>query len=233
MKLLISNPNRVGECTALIDRQAKNWASSGTDVRTVEPKWGPTELAGEVETLLSAIGVLDRIRDEENDFDAVVLAGFAEPGPEAVRALVGCPVVDITEAGPLHALLLGRTYGILTSTSAAIPTVEDRLRLLGLDTRCTATYAAELSVPDLVYDRRQSLKQVISESERLVADTRCDVVVLGCAGMSGLADEVSAALGLPVIDPLQAAIGLAEQLARTHPQIHEPYSADITVNWPY
>jgi len=36
-------------------------------------------------------------------------------------------------------------------------------------------------------------------------DLGTDIVVLGCAGMGGLAESVSKALGLPVLDPMRTA----------------------------
>ncbi|MGF1575412.1 MAG: aspartate/glutamate racemase family protein, partial [Cyanophyceae cyanobacterium] len=36
-----------------------------------------------------------------------------------------------------------------------------------------------------------------------------DVLVLGCAGMTGMAQSLTAKLGIPVIDPVVAAISLA------------------------
>ena len=36
-----------------------------------------------------------------------------------------------------------------------------------------------------------------------------DVIVMGCAGMAGYRAELQAAVGLPVVEPTQAAVGMA------------------------
>ena len=41
-----------------------------------------------------------------------------------------------------------------------------------------------------------------------------DCIVLGCAGMAGMADRLSARFGLPVIDGVAAGTALATALAR-------------------
>jgi hypothetical protein len=41
---------------------------------------------------------------------------------------------------------------------------------------------------------------------------RCDVLVLGCAGMSGLAAELTGELGTPVVDGVAVAVKIVEAL---------------------
>ena len=48
-------------------------------------------------------------------------------------------------------------------------------------------------------------------AEALAADG-CDAIVLGCAGMTGLAGDLRAQLGVPVIDGVAAAVKLAEAI---------------------
>jgi allantoin racemase len=47
-----------------------------------------------------------------------------------------------------------------------------------------------------------------------IREDRTDAIVLGCAGMTDLAAELSTAHGLPVVDGVTAAVALAEGLVR-------------------
>lgn len=212
MHIVVSNPNRVPECEALIASVAVPAAAPHT-VEVLSPRWGPRELTGQRETLLSAIGVLDALTTRAATADAIVLAGFGEPGSEAVREALDAPVVDITEAGPMAAMLLGRRYAVVTSTEAAVPVVEDRLHTLGLDARCSGVLAVGRSVPELMGDHDGAVAVISEYAKRAVTDLRAEVIVLGCGGMSGLDREVAASVGVPVVDPLRAAVGQALVLA--------------------
>ncbi len=200
------NPNRVDGCTLLIHEAARAAAAPGTTVTTLAPRRGPAELTGHCEVLFSAVGVLELIA--ETPADAVVMAGFGEPGKEAAQELTAAPVLDITECGPLLARTLGARFTIVTSTAAAAPIVEDRLRTLRLDAACAGVLASGLGVPDLVDHREEAVTAVADTARRAATE----VVVLGCGGMAGMAADVAAATGLVVVDGVSAAVKMAESL---------------------
>ncbi|GAA2673417.1 aspartate/glutamate racemase family protein [Nonomuraea recticatena] len=206
MEILVVNPNRVDGCTRLIHAAARAAAAPGTTVTTLAPGRGPFELTGQSEVLFSAVGVLEVIA--RTPADAVVMAGFGEPGKEAAQELTAAPVLDITECGPLLARTLGASYTIVTSTAAAVPIVEDRLRALRLDAACAAVLASGQSVPDLVERRERALEAVAG----VAALAATEVVVLGCGGMAGMAADVASATGRVVVDGVSAAVKLAESL---------------------
>jgi allantoin racemase len=211
---LVINPNRVTANTELVQHWVNRWFGDN-QVLVVNPDWGPEELAGEWETQLSATAVLDKVATLDIDqlgIDGIVMAGFAEPGVEALREVVPVPVVDITESGPMAAMLTGRRYGIITSSHAAIPIVDDRLVALGLHPRCNTVVAAGLGVPEMMADRRATAERVISVGQELLHRHHCASIVLGCGGFTGLAAEISGQLGVPVIEPVRAAVELVRGL---------------------
>ncbi|MFC3997495.1 aspartate/glutamate racemase family protein [Nocardiopsis sediminis] len=213
MRILVVNPNRIAACTRLIRDTAQAAAAPGTEITAVHPDDGPVELSGDREVLLSAMGVLAQVDRHAERADAVIMAGFGEPGREAVRASTRAPVFDITECAPAVALTLGRDYAVVTSTPAAVPVVEDRLRALGLGARCTGTHATGLGVPDMVAHPAAALETVIATA----ASAEGEVVVLGCGGMAGMAAEVARATGRPVVEGVAAAVTLAQATAAVVP----------------
>ena len=52
-------------------------------------------------------------------------------------------------------------------------------------------------------------------AERLRDEDGADVIVLGCAGMARYRASLEAHLGCPVIDPSQAAVGMALSMLRS------------------
>ena len=47
-----------------------------------------------------------------------------------------------------------------------------------------------------------------------MAEDRCEAVVLGCAGMADLAEALALEHGLPVLDGVTCAVGLAEAMVK-------------------
>lgn len=213
MRILVINPNRVDQCTDLIRDAATGVAAPDTSITATCPTSGPVELFGQYEVQLSAAGVLDRIATLDHH-DAVVLAGFGEPGKEAAQELTPAPVLDITECGPTAARLLGRTYAVVTTAERSVPIVEDRLRVLGLVERCAGIVATGLGVAELVAEREHATRVVADRAKHAVADLGAEVIVLGCGGMAGLTTAITRAAGVPVVDGVTAAVKLAETLHR-------------------
>ena len=53
---------------------------------------------------------------------------------------------------------------------------------------------------------------ITAECARAVAEDGCDVIVLGCAGMADLAADISARIGVPVVDGVAAATTMVQSL---------------------
>jgi len=138
------------------------------------------------------------------------MAGFGEHGREGARELLEVPVVDITEAAAHLACLLGRRYGVVTTLERSRGQIEDSLRTAGVAQNCAAVVGTGLGVLDLG-DERRTEQAFLVAAER-AREAGAEVLVLGCAGMTGLQRTVGQKLGLPVVDGVAAAVKLAESL---------------------
>ncbi|WP_344526089.1 aspartate/glutamate racemase family protein, partial [Streptomyces rectiviolaceus] len=152
----------------------------------------------------------DTLRGHQEPYDAVVMAGFGEHGREGARELLDVPVVDITEAAAHLACLLGRRYGVVTTLDRARGQIEDSLHAAGVAQNCAAVVGTGLGVLDLG-DSEVTVRAFLAAAER-ARDAGAEVLVLGCAGMTGLRAKVGAALDMPVVDGVAAAVKLAESL---------------------
>ncbi len=146
---------------------------------------------------------------ERRGFDAVIIYCFGNPGLEAVRERVLIPVLGLGEAGHLFACLLGDRYGILSTLPGAVPRHRRKAAVLETAGRLAGIRALELDVLSFV-NRRRVLARAVQVGRRLVEEDGADVVVLGCGSLLGMADELSARLGVPVVDPSIAAVKLTE-----------------------
>ena len=210
MRIVVTNCNTTQEMTEEIVRGARAAAGPGTTVTGLTPSWGPESAEGWLDSYLSAAAVLDALRTYEDAYDAVVMAGFGEHGREGVRELVDVPVVDITEAAAHLACLLGRRYGVVTTLERSCGQIEDSLELAGVGRNSVGVVGTGLNVLDLG-DSARTEAAFLAAAERVRA-AGAEVLVLGCAGMTGLQRVVGEKLGLPVVDGVGAAVRLAESL---------------------
>jgi allantoin racemase len=212
VRILVVNVNTTPSMTDAIAASARAVAAPGTEIVPLTPTVGAESVEGNFESYLAAVAVMDAVTRHAGDYDAVVQAGFGEHGREGLQELLDVPVVDITEAAAHVACLLGRQFSVVTTLDRAVPLIEDRLRLAGLDGRCASVRASGLSVLELEQDEHAAVAAIAQEAQRAVREDRAEVVCLGCGGMAGLDAAVRAATGVPVVDGVPAAVALAESL---------------------
>ncbi len=213
MRIVVTNCNTTPEMTEEIVRGARSAAGPGTTVAGLTPPGAPESAEGWLDSHLSAAAVLDALRTYGGPaYDAVVLAGFGEHGREGVRELVDVPVVDITEAAAHLACLLRaslrrhhhprpvpRPDRGQPETAGVAPQLRRRRRH-----RPRRSRPRRGPGPD-----RSPRSWPPPNAPR---DAGAEVLVLGCAGMTGLERTVGEKLGLPVVDGVGAAVKLAESL---------------------
>lgn len=213
MKLLAVNCNTSRAVTREIEATAQAIAAPGTVVVGATPSWGVASAEGYYESFISAAAVLDLLATWPERFDAVVMAGFGEHGREGARQLLNVPVVDITEAAAITAALIGHRFGVVTTLSSAIGSIEQSLDGLGLASRCAGVRASEVPVVDAAQDVAATADALAEAAGPLLA-AGADVLVLGCAGFAGLDALLEERTGVPVVDGVAAAVTLCESLVR-------------------
>lgn len=214
MRILVVNVNTTVSMTETIAAQARAVAAPDTEIVGLTPFFGPASVEGNFESYLAAVAVMDRVVSYTEPYDAVIQAGFGEHGREGLQELLDVPVIDITEAAAHIACLLGHRYGVVTTLDRAVPQIEDRLRLAGLDSRCAGVRASGLSVLQLEEDVDAAVAAIVEQAKRAVVEDGAEVLCLGCGGMAGLDEAVRQATNVPVVDGVTAAVLLAESLVR-------------------
>ncbi|MFC4948407.1 aspartate/glutamate racemase family protein [Pseudonocardia sp. GCM10023141] len=212
MRILLVNVNTTASMTDAIAASARAVAGPDTEIVPLTPTFGADSVECNFESYLAAVAVMDAVTRYTGPYDAVIQAGFGEHGREGLQELLDVPVVDITEAAGHVAGLLGYRYSVVTTLDRAVPLIEDRLKLAGLDARCASVRSSGLSVLQLEEDPELTLKTIVREAELAVREDRAEVICLGCGGMAGLDEAVRAMTGVPVVDGVTAAVKLAESL---------------------
>lgn len=191
------------------------WAFKGTEVTVVDVPDGPASIESSYEELLSVPATLEGVMQAEKDgYDAVILGCFGDPGLEAARELVKIPVIGPGESSLLLGASLGHRFAVITILDNVVAGQELQAYKAGVRRKLASVRATDIPVLDLMKDKAKSLKRVIEVGRQAVTEDRADTLMLGCMTMSFLdvADEISSALGVPVINAGMAALKAAESL---------------------
>jgi allantoin racemase len=211
--ILVLEPVVVATAGMLAQDEAYLERIKGPDtiVKTVAPNAGPTSIETYYDEAQAVPGVLRLAEDNVDGCDAVVVNCFADPGVHALREILDVPVVGPAEASMALALQLGHRFAVISILANAGPWAERQARLLGVEDRLAAAVGIELGVLDLDEDVEETARSLIAAARDCVGKG-ADVIVLGCTGMFVAVDLMRAALEVPVIEPLAAAVGTAELL---------------------
>jgi allantoin racemase len=214
LRVLLINPNTTASMTAEMADGARRVASHDTEIVAVTAAHGVASIDGYHDELLGAVAVTEAIRAHEGAYDAAVIACYGDPGLYAARELASVPVVGIAEASFLTALTLGHRFSVLTTLDRGVPPIEDNITRYGLTSRCASVRATGLTVLEADADPVAAAEALEEVGERAIADDHADVLCLGCGGMTGLRERLEAALGVPVIEGVPAAVAMVEGLVR-------------------
>lgn len=238
VRILVVNPNTSASMTEAIASIARRHASPGTEVVALAAAYGAEGIDNSVEGLISAVAVMDLVSTYDGDYDAVVMAGFGEPGREGLQELLQVPVVDICEAAAHVAQLLGRTYSVVTTLGRSVSSIEDRLLLAGQRARCVSVRSTGMSTTETDEQPEAAFAAVVAQARLAVEVDRAEVICLGCAGMAGLDEAVTSALGVPVVDGVAAGMRLAQALvglglSTSKVLTYAPPEAKTITGWPF
>lgn len=150
MRIAVINPNTTATMTAGIERAARTVSSPDTDIIALTSANGPTSIESHYDEMLSIPGLLAEIAHCQDDaVDAIVIACFGDPGLDAAREVSPVPVIGIAEAAMHVAVLVGRSFSVMTSLSRTIGRAEDLVLRYGYERACRGIHAADIPVLDL------------------------------------------------------------------------------------
>lgn len=186
----------------------------GIEVAGVER--GSSSIESFYDTAFSTPATILKVEEAEKEgFKAVVLDCFDDPGLHAAREKVDIPVVGPGQASMLMAAALGDKFSIITITDTMISSFQHNAYALGIERKLASVRAVGIPVLELSKRVNELKDRLFEESVKAIKEDGASVIILGCTGMFGMAKELQERLkkegyDVPVIDPLMAAINLAE-----------------------
>lgn len=214
MRIFVINPNSSTSVTDHIRRALEEVRRPDTELTVVNPDKGPVSIESQYDRELVKPYVLQLVREaNEQGYGAVVIACFSDPGLDAAREISSIPVVGIEESTLHVAAMLGHKFSPVTAFRMHVPTRDLHARMLGFDHAYASTLMTEMSVLEMDANPDKTKRRILSLARRAVDDDGAEVIVLGCAGLSGYAKDIERELGVVVLDPTAVALKVAEVLA--------------------
>jgi len=207
--IVVLNPNSSRSVTeSLSDSLRSLRFAGGPTIRCDTLSAGPPAIESDAHVESVVTPVVEYVCAHQDDSSAFVIACFSDPGLSEARAASARPVFGMAECGLLTALAHGRRFGVISILEASIARHLRYIRDMGIESRLAGDLPLGMGVLALG-DETRALERMVAVGSRLRDEHGADVLVMGCAGMAALREPLEGALGVPVIEPVQAAVSMA------------------------
>ena len=209
MKILIINPNSDPVMTAAIQASAEVFADGAFEVRTLSTPGAPQFLETYQDEVQAGPGMMEILRENEADFDAFIVACHSDVNLGAMKEGTRKPIIGIGEASMKLASFLGPTFSVVTTHQHSVPGKVEQARRYHLQDQMVSVRAPRVGEEDLT-----DFELYFTLARQAMDEDGAEVIVLGCAGLSGMDHQLQEALHIPVLDGVVCALILTTGFAR-------------------
>ena len=210
MRMLLINPNTSASITNLLVENARHIAAPSTIVAGTTAQFGARYIASRAAAAIAEHAAIDCYARDGATADVVVLACFGDPGLSALREVAHQPVIGMAEASCLMAAQSGQRFSIVTGGTRWRPMLEEFVNSMGLSKQLASVETVALSGADIARDPETATQHLLGACTTCLTDHGADVIILGGAGLAGLAGRLQPRIRVPLIDGLFAAVKAGE-----------------------
>lgn len=208
-KILVINPNSTEAVTRGIDEAcAPLRIPGGPAIECLTLEEGPPGIETQQHVDAVVAPLLNLVLKKEKQYAAFVLACYSDPGLHSLREATKKPVLGISECGILTALTLGQKFGVIAILQQSIARHMRYMGALGVMDRLAGERPVGLRVTELS-DSEKTFARMVEVGAALRDTDGASVIVMGCAGMARYRKPLQDAIGIPVVEPTQAAVAMA------------------------
>jgi Asp/Glu/hydantoin racemase len=205
-KILVINPNSNETVTAGL-RESLSEFGKRADINCCTLAEGPFGIETDEDVARVVPLVVQRVL-ASLEYDAFVIACYSDPGLWECRELSGRPVFGMQQSAVETAVSFGGKFGVLALSDESIRRHTAYIRKMGFESLLAGELPLNISVDEAANDDG-TLVKVIAVGRRLIDEYGASSLILGCAGMAAIKRTAETKLPVPVIEPAQAAVGLA------------------------
>jgi allantoin racemase len=213
-RLLLINPNTTASITELAARHVRAAVGPGVEVLTATGRFGCAYIASEACYAIAGHAALECLAEHGPGCDAVLLACFGDPGLFALREASAAPVIGLAEASLEAAAERAGRFSIVTGGERWKPMLERFAAMLGYRDRLASVRTVSLTGGEIAQKPDVALAALVDACAAAADEDRAEVVILGGAGLAGLAERIQPHVRLPVLDSVAVGAQRAARLCR-------------------
>ncbi len=204
--LLVINPNTSASVSALLQTHVQAAAGSHVQVRTVTARFGAPYISDEASYAVAAHATLDAwaaALASQSAPDAVLIGCFGDPGLLALRESSPAPVTGLAEAAFIEAARHGR-FAIVTGGERWGPMLQRLAHTLGHGAALAGIHTVAPTGAQLAADPEGARALLGQACRDAVRQLGAQAVIVGGAGLAGMAAAIQPGLNVPLIDSVLA-----------------------------
>jgi allantoin racemase len=230
-ELLVINPNTSASVSELLHRHVQAEAGMHVRVRTVTARFGAPYIADEASYAVASHATLDAwaaaLAAPQGVPDAVLIGCFGDPGLLALRESSPAPVTGLAEAAFIEASRHGR-FAIVTGGERWGPMLQRLAQSLGHGPGLAGIHTVVPTGAQLAADPEAARALLAQACRDAVRQLGAQAVILGGAGLAGMAAQIQPGLGVPLVDSVLAG---ARWALRSHAYPAPRAAAGFDIRW--
>ena len=168
-----------------VRKRVENYVRPNTEVDFIFLDYGPASIESRYDDVMAAPFVVKKAEwAEKNGYDAIVVSCMMDPGVQAAKEALDIPVLGPGEAARQIAPILG-----------------DKIARI---------YPRGLTVLELIEDPEKTYRVLLENAKKAIEEDGAKVLILGCTGLTGMANRLQKELGVPVLEGEGLALALAQ-----------------------
>ena len=205
-RLLIINPNTTEMMTTKVVDAARVVLPETVDIVAATGRFGPRYIASRASYAVASHAALDAFAEHGAGCNAALLACFGDPGLDALREASPVPVISLIDAACAEAAGDGRRFTIITGGERWGPMLTEMLAARGLGRHLASIRTVAPTGGEIAANPAAAHVLLIEACRSAIEDDGAEAVILGGAGLLGIAGAIQGKVAVPVICSVQAGL---------------------------
>ncbi len=219
--ILAINPNTTTSITDLVAGHLRGAGGPDIEWKAVTGRFGARYISAEASYAIAGHAAIDAYAEHAEGIDAVLLACFGDPGLFALREIASVPVIGLAEASMTEAASKVPRFSIVTGGPRWAPMLHRLAEALGFSESLVNVRTIALTGVQIAANPDAAIDLLATECRKAQRVDGAGAVILGGAGLAGLAPRVQAHVEVMIIDNVVAGARQAASLARGAPMHYE------------
>lgn len=210
-RLLVINPNTTQSVTDLVMKHVAAAVGAGVELVAATGRFGCAYISTEACYAIATHAALDCFTDHGAGCDGVLLACFGDPGLFALREASPVPVTALAEACMQASADRGKRYSIVTGGERWKTMLERLASSLDLRASLAGVRTTAWTGGEIAADPEAALDALALLCEQAATEDGAQEVILGGAGLAGIAQRIQSRVSVPVLDSVLVGAQIAVQ----------------------